>query len=94
MNGIINTIWIFHGANGRFSSGVFSSLKNGESWIKKHKLSGVLTEYPIDEGIFDWSVRNNFFEPKNSNEKDPNFIQKFSCANQEHYHYEDGEKDL
>jgi len=49
--------------------------------------------YPVDEGAYDWAVSNNFFEVKTDDQLQPSFIQKFTCAIQEHYHYENGERD-
>ena len=89
----MQTIWIFNGASGRFPSGVFSSGEKAKKWILDHKLSGVLTEYPIDTGVYDWAINNDFFCPKKDKERTPEFIQKFSCAQQKHYHFEDGELD-
>lgn len=83
-------LWIFNGSNSRFCSGVFSSRKNAEDWIKKNKLSGLLTLYPIDEGAYEWAINHNFFSPSKDSEKTPEFIQKFTSASQEHYHYENG----
>jgi len=93
MNNILNTVWVFHGANGRFSSGVFSSVVKAEEWIRKNKLTGVLTEYPIDEGAYDWAVKNEFFEVKKIAQSEPQFIQNFTCASQDHYHFENGERE-
>jgi hypothetical protein len=87
----ITEIWIFNGSNSRFSSGVFTKKESAESWIKKNKLTGVLTLYPVDTGVYDWAIENGFFVPKKDSEKMPEFIQKFSSASQEHYHFEDGE---
>lgn len=53
---MLDTIWFFHGEGGRFSSGVFTSIEKAEIWIDQHKLSGVLTAYPIDEGVYDWAI--------------------------------------
>ncbi|KES11705.1 hypothetical protein SASC598O11_003800, partial [Snodgrassella alvi SCGC AB-598-O11] len=38
---------------------------------KKNKLSGILTKYPIDVGVYDWAVQNNFFIPNNEKQKLP-----------------------
>lgn len=35
----------------RVTSGVFSTLENAEAWIARHKLSRVLTKYPVDVGV-------------------------------------------
>lgn len=89
----VTGVWLFNGANSKFSSGVFSSKEKAEDWIKKYRLSGVLTLYPIDQGVYDWAIANNSFSVKNEHEKQSEFIQKFSSATQEHYHYENGELD-
>ena len=89
----ISDIWVFNGATARFPSGVFLSLENAKAWIKKNKLSGILTKYPIDIGVYDWAVQNNFFSPNNEKQKLPSFIGSFTCASMEHYHFLDGEED-
>lgn len=89
----MDSVWIFNGSNSRFSSGVFSSLEKAKKWIKENKLTGVLTKYPIDEGTYHWAIRNDFFEVKKTNQSEPLFIQNFTSASQEHYHFENGEED-
>lgn len=89
----IRTVWVFHGANAHFSSGVFSSLDKAAGWIRKNKLSGILTEYQLDESPYDWAVINNFFEVKRADQAEAEFIQKFTSASQEHYHFDNGECD-
>jgi len=93
MNDTLKTIWVFHGEGGRFTSGVFTSIEKAEIWIDRYKLSGVLTEYPIDEGVYDWALFNSFFNVKKESQITPNFIQQFTCASQDHYHYENGIRD-
>jgi len=88
-----NKVWIFHGQGGRFASGVFLSLSKAEDWIKNHKLTGLLTEYPVDEGVYDWALKNDWFEVKKPNQAESTFIQGFTSASQEHFHFENGEKD-
>jgi len=85
-----DSIWIFHGINGRFSSGVFTEVKLAEEWIFRHKLTGVLTEYPINVGCYDWALENDLFQPKKDEYQSSEFIGKFTTAGQEHFHYEDG----
>ena len=88
----IDEVWVFNGANSQFPSGVFSSREHAEEWIKKHRLSGILTKYPIDISVYDWAIENGFLKLKDEENKSANFIQRFSSASQEHYHYEDGER--
>jgi hypothetical protein len=83
-------IWVFNGNNSKFPSGVFSKKEIAEIWIKKYQLSGVLTQYPLDEGVYNWAISNGSFSVKKDEEKKPEFIQRFSSGSQDHYHYEDG----
>lgn len=88
-----SSVWVFHGANGRFSGGIFSDILQAEAWILKYNLTGVLTKYPVNESAYDWAINNNFFEITTDDQTKPLFIQKFTSANQEHFHYEDGRRD-
>lgn len=85
-------IWIFNGDNSRFASGIFSSKEIADEWISRHQLSGILTLYPVDHGVYDWAIANGSFKVKKEHESTPEFIQKFSSALQEHYHYENGKQ--
>lgn len=84
-------MWIFK-SNGNFPAGVFSSKAKAAEAIAKYKLSGCLTLYPADTLVYDWCIDNDFFTPKNERQKTPKFIESFSSAYQEHYHYTDGEE--
>jgi hypothetical protein len=89
-------IWIFHASGARFASGAFPDLVMAELWIRKHKLSGMLTGYPADEGCFDWALRTlgTSVDKKKLEEKgtDPAFVGSFTSASLPHTHYENGEK--
>ena len=87
---MVEAIWVFNGAASHFPSGVFSSKEVAEEWITKHSLTGVLTKYPVDIGVYEWAIQNGFLKPAEEREKTASFIQRFSSASQEHYHYEDG----
>jgi hypothetical protein len=89
----LNSIWIFMGEGARFPSGVFISEENANKWIKEHELSGVLTQYPLEISTYDWAIKNYYFSPKKAHETSKEFIQKFTCASQKHYHYENGERE-
>jgi hypothetical protein len=82
------SIWVFNGTAGQFPSGVFSTRELAETWIRSNCLSGVLTSYPLDIGVYDWAVKEGFYRPKEA--PDPQRVGKFSSAYQEHYHYENG----
>lgn len=89
-------IWIFHASGARFAGGVFEEFSDAERWINSHKLSGMLTAYPVGEGCFDWAVRNGItgMTPEKLSEKslDPKFVGGFTSASQEHFHFEYGER--
>ncbi len=87
------SVWVFNGSNSKFPSGIFTEKEIAETWIKKYRLSGILTRYPLDEGVYDWAISNGSFSIKKGEETTPEFIQKFSSASQEHYHYENGSLD-
>jgi hypothetical protein len=84
----VTSMWIFNGDDSRFPGGVFSSRENAEAWIAKHRLSGVLTAYPVDTGVYDWAVQAGRFD--RAKEVSPKLVGGFSSAYQEHYHYVDG----
>ena len=91
----ITTVWVFNGSGRRFPnfpSAVFTSLDRAEQWITKNGASGILTEYPLDVGAYDWAVSNGFFQPSKDEHRTPAFITAFSDASQEHHHYEDGQR--
>jgi hypothetical protein len=86
-------IWVFCGEQSTFPSGVFSSRDKAEDWISKHGLSGCLTQYPVDEGLYDWAVSQEYFTPKRDDQRTPRFIQRFTCTSTEHFHYENGKEE-
>ncbi|USE71335.1 hypothetical protein CTT31_19815 [Pseudoalteromonas maricaloris] len=90
----MESVWIFNKNNAAFSGGVFSKLDLAENWIKDNSLTGILTKYPLDQGVFDWAVENEMHNIKAEKiaekSKQPNFIGGFTSASQEHYHYEKG----
>jgi hypothetical protein len=88
-------IWVFNGGR-QFPGGIFTTVEGAETWIRKHRLTGVLTAYPVDEGCFEWAVRCGVtnLKPEKLAERqlDAQFIGGFSTASQEHFHYENGER--
>jgi len=46
-------IWVFSGESSRFPSRLFRSRESAETWIGQHEVSGVLTAYPLDTGVYD-----------------------------------------
>lgn len=85
-------VWIFNGSGGRFPGAVFDSKDKALVWIQGRKLSGVLTCYPVDIGVYDWAIANGLFKPSKPQHASPEFIGRFTTAGQEHYHFENGEQ--
>jgi hypothetical protein len=86
----VPTVWVFNGARSNFPSAVFTTRELAEVWISKHALSGTLTRYPLDLGVYEWATDRGYFAAKRDDQRSAEFIGRFSAANQEHYHYEDG----
>lgn len=83
-------IWVFNGAGSSIPNGVFTQRALAEKWIVENEVTGILTKYPLDMGVYDWAIMNKFFTPKREDQKNAHFKQTFTCASLEHYHYENG----
>jgi hypothetical protein len=84
-------VWVFHGAGGRFTSGIFTSQNQTEQFINQYRLTGVLTKYPVGISVYNWAIQERLFEPKKPEQFQAGFIQRFTTASQEHYHYDPDE---
>jgi hypothetical protein len=84
------TVWIFVGDGGKWRSGVFSSREAAIEWISGHRLTGMITEYPVDVGVYDWAVASGSFRPGKTQHSSAEFIGGFTTAAQEHEHFSDG----
>lgn len=85
-------VWIFNGGENPFPSAVFSGRSVAEEWIRERGLSGTLTRYPVNVSVYDWVAGMGDFQPKKEYQSGPRFIQNFSSAYLEHYHYDRGER--
>ncbi len=85
-----DAVWVFHGTTAQFCSGVFSTKAKAEDFIAQHQLSGILTRYPLDTGVYDWAIAEGIFKPSRDYQSSPRFIGRFTSASQEHFHYEKG----
>jgi hypothetical protein len=88
----MQSVWVFNGEKAQFPSGVFSTQENAEAWIAAQGLSGTLTQYPMDVGVYDWAVQKGSFKPKRDDQRSAEFIAQFSSALQVHFHYRNGSK--
>ncbi len=83
-------MWVVQGSRASFPSAIFSSKEKAVQWIEKYKISGMLSKYPIDISIYDWTIMKGFFKPKRDVQKTPDFIQSFSTVYIEDSQYVDG----
>lgn len=81
-------VWVFNGAKANFPAGIFTSRENAEAWINAYNLEGTLTLYPLDQSAYDHAIAKGWFNPTSPHHALPEFVQRFTCASQEHYHYE------
>lgn len=88
----IEQVWVFHGAQAQFTSGVFVSLEQADAAIRQFGLSGILTRYPVGTLVYPWAIQQGIFKVKKPEQESAGFIGQFTSASQEHYHYEDGER--
>jgi len=88
----MKTIWVFHGNDGSFPAGLFSTEELAESWIAMHRLSGLLTCYPVDMGLYDWAVSVGRIRPLDPEDPNPEYVANFNTDGFGHEHYRDGVK--
>ena len=86
----MESVWIFNGMQSSFPSGVFKTKETAEAWISKFSLTGTLTEYPVDVGMYDYAIAEGHFEPQKPEHSTALFIGKFTGGGIDHFHYEDG----
>jgi len=86
-------VWIFNGQGAAFPSAVFTTREAAEEWIARHNLQGTLTQYPVNISSYDFAIENGWFTPKHEYQHSPAFIQRFSSASQEHYHFDNDDAD-
>jgi hypothetical protein len=89
---VIEKVWIFHGDGAHFASGVFVDRAQGLAWIARHRLTGILTEYPVGDGCYDIAVRSGRFTPSKPHHGTPGHVAGFSPAS-DHVHVRDGAPD-
>ena len=84
------SVWVFNGAQARFPSGVFSTREAAEAWIRMHGLTGTLTQYPVDVGMYEFAIAACQFSPSKPEHSTSQFIGKFTGGGIDHFHYENG----
>jgi hypothetical protein len=88
----VEFVWVFNGPRSSFPSGIFTDLDRAERWIEQHRLTGTLTAYPLDTGVYEWAIAREFFRPLKPHPTTSDFIGRFTSASMEHHHYEEGRR--
>ena len=89
----MKSVWVFHGECAEICTAVFSDKSTADIWIEQNLLSGTVRKLPIDISVYDWVIKEGFFSPKNEHQKSSIFIQTFTSAYIEHYHYTNGKQE-
>jgi hypothetical protein len=85
-------VWIFDGDRAVFASGAFLTRETGVAWAAQHRLTGILTEYPVGEGRYDQAVREGRFRPSKPHHGSSGHVAIFSPGLR-HTHIADGVSD-
>jgi hypothetical protein len=87
----VEYLFVFVGEGSRFPAAVFSDYEQANQWIVQYELSGSLNKYPLNISLYDWAIKKEFFQPSKDYQMESNFIQKFTTASIDHWHFENGE---
>ena len=87
-----NRVYLFHGEGACFASAAFSSYKKAQQWISNNGLSGVLTDYPLNQSCYDWAVSQGYFKQASAIDRSPIFIGRFVSSYQKYWRFEHGQR--
>jgi hypothetical protein len=73
-----DNVWIFHADGARFASGVFNSKADAMAWVAGHRLTGLVTEYPVGVGCYDLAVAAGRFTASKPHHGSPEHVGSFS----------------
>ncbi|MEO0462001.1 MAG: hypothetical protein AAF127_02650 [Pseudomonadota bacterium] len=81
-------VYVFHGEGASFAAAVYSTVEDAKAAIVTNGMSGTLTAYPLGQTVYAHVVEEGLFKGKDSPE--PRYIQRFTSAYLEHFHFVDG----
>lgn len=84
-------VWVFCDDERRAPAAVFTQLSLALDWVAAQKSSGTLTRYPLDTGVYDWSVSAGLLEPVQDAQRTSEFIATYQSPHLDHLHFEDGQ---
>lgn len=78
-------VWVFQCKSAE--AGVFTEFRLAALWARQHKVSGLLTRFPLNQGIYDWAVENDYLTEKQiGHGREGLYLGTFK-----HFHFENGE---
>jgi hypothetical protein len=87
-------VWVFNGEKGMMihtiPSVVFVSMEQGQEWVQKNNLTGLLTMYPVNQSLADWSIEQGVFVPKWDMHYHRLFLGQFTYIGQPRVMFESG----
>ena len=92
-------VWVFRGDRAPSrgggpctrDGGVFRSVETATVWISRHRLTGRLTQYPLNIGVFDHAVENGWIVPSEDQRNSPEYVGTY-CDHLQHMRFEDGRR--
>lgn len=84
-------VYVFHGTGASFAAAVYETVAQAAADIERHKLSGLLTWYPVGWTVYDYAIAEGLFTPREY--ADGKFVQSFTSAMLDHHHFENGQID-
>ena len=86
------TVFVFNADQACFVSAIFSSFELALDWIRNNYVTGVLTEYPLDQSCYDWALQKKYFQIKSPIDYSPIFIGRFVSVHQKFWRFLNGEQ--
>lgn len=85
-------VWVFHGQEAQFASAVFAAEAEGLAWAARHRVTGVLSKYPVGDGCYDVAVREGRFRASKDYHGTPDHVERFGPG-LDHVHVRNGVPD-
>lgn len=79
-------VFVFHGTGSQFGNAVFSSVEQAAAWIARHKLTGLLTAYDLDEPAYDRLKREDRLPRFRRSSEESEIVQRF-CDGSRHWRF-------
>ena len=86
----MESIYVFMGKGATMPTAIYTTFEDACTWVASSAVSGILYKLPMNVSLYDWVIAKGYSTPKKEYQKQPRFIEKFSSAYVEHWHFENG----